>query len=235
MAQQDTPIEGTQDNTNAPAVDPSAPVVANGKQVKFFFKTETLRDEEGNEIGKGRKHPDVEAILPMPTVEQVLQELSQEGPVRKLIMDALEEQVTLAARMQINDWRDKNPEGTFTATLFDLSKLDLRTIALTPKKDRGGWAPSEQDIKDFVEDYKHVMVHVVGYDAKKVGTHCKNFEKGLTKIRTEKPILAKVKELLTMWASRSEQVEENQQIYDWYVARIDKWLKAEEKNTADAF
>ena len=232
MANSDNTTEVTQESNEQAA---AAPAVANGKEVKMFFKTETLRDEEGNEIGKGRKHPDVVAILPMPTVEQVLQELAQEGPVRKLIMEAREDQVVTAARAQVNDWREKNPEGTFTPTLFDLSKLDLRTIALTPKKDRGGWAPSEQDTKDFIEDYKHVMVQVVGYDAKKVGTHCKNFEKGLTKIRLEKPILAKVKELLVMWASRTEAMEENQQIYDWYNARIDKWMKAEEKNTADAF
>lgn len=212
----------------------AAPVL-NGKEFKYFFKTETLKDEEGNDMGKGRKHPDVSAVLPVPSVEELIQELSQEGPVRTLILDSVYDTIFLAGKLQINEWREKNPEGTFTPTLFDLSKLTLRAIALTPKKERGGWAPSEQDVKDFVEDYKHVMVHVVGYDPKKVGTHCKNFEKGLTKIKGDKPILAKVKELLTMWAARTESIDENQQTYEWYVARIERWLKAEEKNTVEAF
>lgn len=209
--------------------------VVNGREFKYFFKTEKMVDAEGNEIGEGRKHPDVKAVLPVPTAEEVVQMIAAGGPAAQLIMDSIYDTIFLAGRAQINAWREQNPEGTFTATNFDLDKLTLTAIALTPKKERGGWSPSEEDLKAFIEDYKNTMVSRVGYDPKKVGNHCKNFEKGLTKIRTEKPILAKVKELLTMWAAHSEAVDEHSQTFDWFNARIDRWMKAEEKNTADAF
>lgn len=207
----------------------------NAKEFKYFFKTEKLKDEEGNKIGDGRKHPDVVASLPVPTVEEVIQMLAQEGPVRKLIMDSLEDTVFAAGRQQINSYLENTPDGTFTAQMFDLSKLTLEQIALIPKKERGAWAPDKEDLDNFCEDYKQVMVHDIGYDAKKVGTHCNNFSKGLIKIKNDKPILAKVKELLLTWAAKSPNIDEHQQTYDWFVARIDKWLKAEEKLTVEAF
>jgi hypothetical protein len=222
-------------NTETNNLPENPQIVVSGKEFKMHFKTETLKDEDGNEVGKGRKHPDVSFVAPVPSAEDVIAELSQDGPVRSLLLDSIYDIIATAAKNQVNEWREKNPEGTFTPTLFDLSKLTLRAIALTPKKERGGWAPSEQDLKDFVEDYRHTMLTLVGYDPKKVGTHCKNFEKGLIKIKNEKPILAKLKEILTIWAARTETMEDSAQTYDWFIARIDRWLKAEEKNTVDAF
>lgn len=224
------------DNTIVPQDEAEeTSTIANGKKFKYFFKTEKLTDADGNEVGEARKHPDVEVVLPVPTKEDLINYLQTDEAVSQLLLDAATDLIFLAGRSQINDWRDSNPEKTFTATQFDLDKLNLRAIALTPKKSRGGWSPDGEDIKTFIEDYKNVMVNAVGYDPKKVGVHCKNFEKGLVKIKNDKPILAKIKELLVLWASKTEAIDENTQIYDWYVARIDKWMKAEEKMTADAF
>lgn len=228
-------IMSDQDNANAIVPNDEPAAVVNGKEFKYFFKTEKLVDADGNEVGEGRKHPDVKAVLPVPTAEEVVQMLATGGPAAQLIMDSIQDTIFLAGRAQINAWREQNPEGTFTATNFDLEKLTLTAIALTPKKERGGWTPSEEELKAFIADYTNVMVHQIGYDPKKVGTHCKNFEKGLVKIKSEKPILAKVKELLTMWASKSEAIDEHSQTFDWFNARIDRWMKAEEKNTAEAF
>lgn len=222
-------------STEINTVDAPTSITVSGKEFKLRFKEVTLKDEDGNEIGKAKKHPEVIFIAPVPSVEDIIQELTQESPIRTLVMDNIYDIIAAAAKNQVADWREQNPEGTFTATQIDLSKLTLRAIALTPKKERGGWAPSDQDIKDFVEDYKHTMLTLVGYDPKKVGTHCKNFEKGLIKIKSEKPILAKVKEILTVWAANTEGMEDNAPTYDWFVTRIERWLKVEEKNTVDAF
>ena len=207
----------------------------NAKEFKYFFKTTKLTDETGAPIGEGRKHPDVVVSLPVPDTEQVIQLLAQEGPVRKMLMDAVEDVIFSAGRQQINSYLENNPDGTFTNEMFDLSKLTLEAIALIPKKERGAWAPGKEDLDAFCEDYKQVMVHDIGYDAKRVGTHCNNFSKGLIKIKNDKPILAKVKELLLTWAAKSPNIDEHQQTYDWFVARIEKWLKAEEKLTVEAF
>lgn len=217
--------EQAQDNT---------PVV-NGSEFKYFFKKTKLKDDSGNVVGEGRKHPDVVATFPVPTTEEIVSMIASGGPASKLIVDAIYDTIFQAGRQQIYNFLESNPDGTFTANDFDLSKLTLEQIALIPKKERGAWAPSEEDLKDFNEDYKETMVTLVGYDPKKVGTHCKNFEKGLVKIKADKAILAKVKELLVVYAANTQNMEEFQQTYDWFVARIDKWSKLEEKVTVDAF
>ena len=44
-----------------------APGTATSTQFSFFFRTDKVRDDEGKVIGAGRKHPDVKAVLPIPT------------------------------------------------------------------------------------------------------------------------------------------------------------------------
>lgn len=207
-----------------------------GMEVKYFFKTEKLKDAEGSEVGDGRKHPDVIAVLPKPTADEVAEILTgPDSATKVLVMDAIENIIFLAGRSQINEWREKNAEGTFTANNFDLDKLTLQAISMLPKKSRGGYAPSDDELKAFCEDYKAVMLHKVGYDAKKVGTHVKNLAQGLVKVKTEKKILEILRNLLDQWAANTEAMDDHQQVFEWLSERIAKWLKVEEKDVADAF
>lgn len=227
------------------------PVIANGKKNKFFFKKEKIKDATGKVIGEGRKHPDVEAMLPMPTEVEVIEYLSHAGEktedgkaptaeakVAALIMEGLQDLVIQAARNQINDWLEKeeNKGGIFVPNLFDLSKLSLAYISTLEKGSRGGWAPSEEELKAFGEEYSNVFLHVLDYDAKKVPLHVDHYQKGLTKLRNDKRALEKMVDFLALWAANAkpEAVEEHQETYDWLVARCHKWLKVEEKNYAEA-
>ena len=219
--------------TNATAIAADA-----GMKASYFFKTEKLQDAEGNTVGEGRKHPTVEAILPRPTAEQVIAVLANPdvpNAARTLVLEAIENIVFLAGRAQINEWREKNPEGTFTANNFDLSKLSLEAIALLPKKQRGGYSPEDAELKAFAEDYKQVMLHVVQFDPKKVGVHVKHLEKGMPKLRNEKKILEMLRGYLDLWASKTEQMEEHAQVFEWLGERITKWLKAEDRDLTEAF
>lgn len=221
----------TQDTTATATAD-------TGMKVSYFFKTEKLVDTDGNEVGNGRKHPTVEAILPKPTAQDVIDILSKQdipNAARTLVMEAIENIVFLAGRAQINEWREKNPEGTFTVNNFDLAKLSLEAIALLPKKQRGGYSPEDAELKAFAEDYKQVMLNAVGYDAKKVGVHVKNLEKGLVKLKGEKKILELLRGFLDTWAAHTTQMEEHAQVYEWLGERIAKWLKAEDKDLTEAF
>lgn len=225
----------TSSASETPDTNDTAAAVVAGREVKYFFKKEKLKDENGETVGEGRKHPDVKVTLPFPTFEEIVELATANEKVRKLIVEAIDEVIISGGRGQINAYLEANPEGTFKPEMFDLSKLTLAYLSTIDKKARGLWSPSDDDIKAFVEDYKIVMVQTVGYDPKKVGTHCKAFEKGLLKIKADKAILAKIKELLVIYAANTEGLEELQQTYDWFVARIERWLKVEEKMTADAF
>lgn len=243
-------VEANSGESTEVAEEPATPV-ANGKKVKYFFKKEKIKDANGKVIGEGRKHPDVEAVLPMPTELEVIEMLSHAGEktedgksltpeakVAALIMEGLQDLVVQAGRSQINDWldREENKNGTFTAAMFDLNKLTLAYISTLEKGSRGAWAPSEEELKAFGEEYTNVFLHVVGYDAKKVPLHVDHYQKGLTKLRNDKKALEKMVDFLALWAANAkpEAVEEHQETYDWLVARCHKYLKAEEKNYAEA-
>lgn len=223
-----TPVDGDA------AVDPVKPPII-GKEFVYFFKTDVLRDSDGKAIGKGRKHPDVKAILPVPvTLEEVIERAQKEPKIVQLVLDALNDQIFLAGRAQINAWREDNPEGDFTPALFDLNKLSLEYIATLDRKSRGAYAPSDDELKSFAEDYSDVMINTVQYDTKKVATHVDLFKKGCIKIKTNKVALGKLRDVMAIYASRTENMEEQEQVYEWLTARIERWIKAEEKDYSEA-
>lgn len=239
-AEDQTSTGGTAVTSDAAAATPTTAVV-NGTELAYFFKTPVLKDEEGKEIGKGTKHPDVKVVVPMPTIEDVINYLAspdgtKEAKVRDLVMDQIKDAIFLAGRKQINEWFEANPGKNFTATDMDLNKLSLQAIAEMPKGQRGAWAPSDEDFKDFNESYTNILVHKTQYDPKKTKTHTDHWKQGMVKVKTNKPVLAKLKDFLTLYAANvePEDLEENKQTYEWLVARADRYLKAEEKNFLEA-
>lgn len=238
---------------------PTASAVMNGKETKYFFKSTAIKDSEGKEIGKNEPHPVVTAVLPYPTAAEIIEKLSHAGDtedevdangkqtgkklptlgakVAALIMEGINDLVFAAGRAQINEFLEKNennPEARFTPTMFNLERMTLEYIATLERGQRGAWAPSEEDIKGFAEDYTLVMVHTVEYPANKVKVHCDQFAKGFSKIKADKIAVQKMLDFITLWAAHTNSMETNEPVYSWLKGRADKYLKAEEKNFADA-
>ena len=228
------------DTNPTAATQQEAPVApplgtATSKEFSFFFKTDKVRDDEGKVIGTGRKHPDVKAVLPIPTYAQAVAYLQAAGKEAELILEALIAQVESSARQQINDWRETNGlDKDFTATNFDLNKLSITAIANTPRSERGGPQISDEDWTAFLEDYKHVMVHGVGYEEKKVNLAIMHFKVQLRRIKNDKPAVQKLLDLLNLWASKTESLEDHTACYEDLSKRANKYLKQEERNVAEA-
>lgn len=235
-------MENTQSNTPAITTgDTPITVPAGHKLFTYFFKTEVLKDEEGKEIGKGKKHPDVKVAVPVPSVEEVITFLAaadgtKEAKVRDLILDQIGDAIFLAGRQQINEFREANPDKEFTAADMDLAKLNLQTIAETPKGQRGAWSPADEDFKNFNELYTDVLVHKVSYDPKKTKTHCDHWKNGMAKVKNNKPVVGKLQEFLTVFAAHcaEEDLKEVEQTYTWLMNRATKYMKAEEKDFLQA-
>ena len=205
------------------------------REFLYGFRTDNIRDDSGKILGKGRKHPDVKAVLPVPTITDAVNFLHAGGKEAGLIMDALYALVEAAGRQQINEWRDNNGlEPDFSANFFDLSKLSVEAISTLEPKDRASTGPSEEDITAFLEDYKHVMVHVVGYEEKKVDLHIMHFKVQLRRIRNDKAAVQKLLDLLNTWASKSENLEDHIGVYDDLSKRANKYIKAEEKDLSNS-
>lgn len=234
------------DQTTMETTAEATPTVA-GKTFKFFFKTPVLKDDAGNEIGKGVKPPTVQAVIPTPSVEDTITYLGHVGEtvdgkktvaakVADMIVEAVDDLIFQGAKNFIANWQEKNPGKNFTATDFDLTKLTLEYLANLPKGQRGAWAPSDEELKAFNEDYAAVMIELVNYDPKKVKVHCDIFLKGLAKVKSDKAAVQKMKDLLTVYASKKDEdtMAEYSQVYDWLVNKADKYLAAEEKDFAAA-
>lgn len=218
------------ENTQAPAVG-----TENAAEFSFFFRTEKIRDDEGNVIGNGRKHPEVKAVLPVPTSADLIAAIEAGGKVAEMIHEAVREVIFGAAKNQISDWREGQPaEATFTATNFNLAGLTLDAIASMPRGERKSAAISDEDWTAFLNDYHHVMVHTIGYDEKRVKLAMAHFKVRLNRIKNDKSAVRKLVDLLNMWAGKTEALEDHVACYEDLTKRADKFLKAEEKNFSDA-
>lgn len=228
----DTPTTAANNEAAAPA---QATGTATTREMSFFFRTDKVRDDEGKIIGTGRKHPEVKAVLPLPTYAQLIAHLQAGGKVAELILEAAAAEIYNAARVQINDWRENNPpEANFTTTNFDLSKLSIEAVAETPARERGGAAISDEDWTAFLEDYAHTMIHVVGYEERKVKLAVMHFKVQLRRIKNDKPAVQKLLDLLNVWATKTTNLEDHTAAYQDLVKRAEKYLKADEKNVAEA-
>lgn len=221
--------------TNETTASDATTGTSTSREFNFYFRTDKVRDDEGKVIGTGRKHPDVKAVLPIPTYEDIIEFLQSGGKEAELILDALVNEIDRAARLQINDWRENSGlDANFTATAFDLSKLSVTAIANTPKGERGGATISDEDWTAFLDDYHHVMVQVVGYDEKKVKLAMMHFKVQLRRIKNDKAAVQKLLDLLNIWASKTEGLEDHVACYEDLTKRAAKYLKAEEKNVSAA-
>ena len=188
---------------------------ATSANFSFHFRTDKVRDDEGKVIGTGRKHPSVEAILPIPTYDELVVALQGGGKEAEVILDSVIAMIEAAARGQINDWREANGlDKDFSVTAFDLNKLTLTAIANTPKADRAGAAISDEDWTGFLDDYTNVMTQMVGYDAKKVKLHVTHLKVQLRRIKNDKASVGKLLEFLNVWAAKTEALYEHVDCYN---------------------
>lgn len=208
---------------------------ATSADFSFTFRTDKIRDDNGNVIGTGRKHPEVKGPLPVPTSEQLIAALQEGGKIAELIHAAIYDQIDAAARAQINEWRENNPaDATFTPTNFDLSKLTIEAIATTPPAQRKNASVSDEDVTAFLEDYNHVMVETVKYDAKRVKLAMAHFKVRLVRIKNDKEAVKKLLDLLNIWASKTESLEDHTAFYEELVKRAEKYLNETPKAVSDA-
>lgn len=205
----------------------------------FHFKTEKLRNEKGEEIGTGKKHPSVEIYLPVPKPDR-LAEILTAGPdqfvkERELLMQAVTDQIYRVARSQINEIREKDSASNITPASLNYDKLDWTAIANMPKSERGAYAPDEEELKSFFDSYLEVMPAATNKSKEKIENHVLCFKTNFKKQRAQKEILEMFRDALAVYVSNAgeEAVEENSDVIEYYSNKLNRLLKAEETITMD--
>lgn len=204
----------------------------------FHFKTEKLRNEKGEIVGDGKKHPSVQIDLPVPTAEAIsafFADTEKYAKELELLFGTLQDQVYRIARGQINDFREKNPETEVTAAALNYDKLDWSAIASMPARERTSSVPSDEDIKSFLDKYLEVMPSALDKPKVNIENHLLCFQSGFRKQRSQKEILEMFKDSLAVFVATvgDEGVAEHIECVEYFTSRLDKLLVTEEKITMD--
>jgi len=253
-------IEGSTGAAATDAVAAATPKLGTetAVEMKFQFRVDKLRDDDGKVIGnrmvtlrdehgnpllddKGNekkikgKHPDIVAPIPVPTTEELIAFLQAGGKEAELVHEAVREMAFNAAKNQINNLRDeKGLEAIITPQDLDLNQLSFTAIANAPKSTRSRELFSEEDLTAFLEDYHNTMVQKANYEEKRVKLAVTHFKSKLIRLKNDKEALRKLGDLLDLWATKTEALEDHVPVYDYLKQRIEKYIEAEEKNFSES-
>lgn len=220
------------DATNTSPATPEVAVPEGFKKFTFHFRTEKLRDEKGEVIGDGKKLPNLEAILPVPSETDLIDFLAKPGKERDYLMEVVSDAIGVAARGQINTFREEHPNDLVTPDILDLSKLTFTAVANTDKRDRAVEIP-EEVMNTFFADYKTVML-ALGIEEVRIAKHIALFKNQFKAARYDKPSLNMLKDRLSMYAAKTENMDDNEQVYGMLTGKLDKYLAADEKKLIEA-
>jgi hypothetical protein len=161
------------------------------RDFKFNFK----KDELGN------KRASVELKLPVPSVEGIIQILTDGGKGLELLQDCVADVIASQARSIVNDKEDISQENfPFAQVLWD-------AIANLPKAERRGGGISKELWEAFAKDYVEVMPAVTGKSVEAIGNAAKIYLNKFNAVKTNKPVLRLLKDQLALYLVNSPNAE----------------------------
>lgn len=210
---------------------------------KFNFKARTLRDDDGKELGKTKKQDPVVVSLVVPTNEDLAAVLQSQDPahekIKLLINEAVQQLIRDQARSQfdaiIEDFGTDDTK-TVTAEMLDHDKLTLTYIANLPPSQRGVRALSEEELKEFYDDYLQVMVAATGKEEKRIKAHLDLFAKPIRakQNKDSTAIMNVLVEQLDIYLATSQNVESTAEAATRIQNKFKKWLSEDDKFDASA-
>lgn len=181
------------------------------KEATFRFKKDKL----------GNQRPSIKMQIPVLTPEGVVKIL-ESGDQKQ--WDLLQEAVYDVVRGTLAGYV---AEESFNVESFDISKLYWQAIANMPKEDRRSSQIPEEVWAAFVADYIAVMPGLTGKTAKQVENATEVFVRKMVPVKTNKPVLSKLKEQIALYSSQPS-AEPFTEILDLLIRRCDSYLAADD-------
>lgn len=224
------------DNGGGPSEQSKAPPVipTENKEASYHFKKEKIKDEKGQKIGEGKKHPTIKAVIPVPNAEGLLNIVAAGGKELELLQDLVTEAVTERGRQLINAWREANPDKEVPQSVIDASQLSWSVIANLPKAERRGLGISDEDWEEFFTEYRNVMPLATGKDLDRIERHVAIYKKKFSTVRNDKKALGVLRDNLNLFASSTPSMEDVENVYEYLSKRVDTLLAEDEKVLAEA-
>lgn len=202
------------------------------KKFKFNFKTRTIRDENGNAIGKSKKQPSVECEVPALSVDEIIAYL-QQGDTKEaaLITDAVARIIIDAARDQFDEVIESfgdDESKEVSASMLDYEKLTLEYVASIPPTQRASSAISDEDWEAFFTDYLAVMVAATGKTEDRIKNHINLFKKP-AKAKSNREVLAVLVDQLNIYLASSANLDDTGNCAARILDKFTRWATEPEK------
>jgi hypothetical protein len=161
------------------------------KEMKFHFK----KDELGN------KRPTIEVKLPVPSVEGIVAILEAGGKQLELLLSACADVVASQGRAIVSE------SDSVTAENFPIDQCGWEFIANMPEAEKRGRGIPKELWDAFAADYIQVMPSITGKTEEQVALAAKLFITKFQQVKTNKPVITKLKEQLAIYFNNSTNAE----------------------------
>ena len=217
--EQNQTTESTETATAATGADVSVEFDNTVDKVSTKFNFRKVKDEA---TGVETKRATVELDLPLLTVEGVVAAMKSGGKQLELVIEACRQFQLDRAREIVNDTVD------ISAANFPWKELTWEAIANLPKAERRGGGIPKETWEDFSKDYVAVMPTVTGKSAEQIANAAKILLNKFQQAKTNKPVLALLKEQLGIYANSSPNAEQFSDCISFLVEKADVFLKMDD-------
>lgn len=217
--EQNQTSDSTETATAATGADVSVEFDNTVDKVSTKFNFRKVKDEA---TGVETKRATVELDLPLLTVEGVVAAMKSGGKQLELVIEACRQFQLDRAREIVNDNVD------ISAANFPWKELTWEAIANLPKAERRGGGIPKETWEDFSKDYVAVMPTVTGKSAEQIANAAKILLNKFQQAKTNKPVLALLKEQLGIYANSSPNAEQFSDCISFLVEKADVFLKMDD-------
>jgi len=197
---------------------------------KFNFKSRSIRDEAGNEIGRTKKQPSLTVDLPIPSATELQQLLAKSGKEAELILGTVADCVYQAARNQFDDVIETlgDSDQELTVGNLDFSRLDFSYLANMPPAARGATAITDAEWQQFFDDYMAVMTVATGKETKRINNHIIHYKKP-QRAKSNKALMQLLIDQLDIYMVSTNNLDDTGPCAIRLRNRFDRWLKEPEE------
>ena len=179
------------------------------KDAKFRFKKDKL----------GNQRPTVELKIAVPTFPAGIAEIAEKGGKGlELLMEVIYDTVRGAVAGYVGDNENAAQDN------IPWDKFTWDAIANAPRAERR--TISDEVWEAFAKDYIEVMPSVTGKSVEAVTNATVVFLKKFTIVKTNKPVISKLKDQLGLYMEHSKNAEQFAEVLEMLISKADALLAA---------
>lgn len=178
-------------------------------EMKFRFK----KDKMGNQ------RPTVELKnVPVPNENYVVEILEKGGKELKLLLEVIQSTVRSAAAAIVGDDEKITPEN------FPMAKISWEAIANQERAERA--TIPQETWEAFAKEYLEIMPALTNKDAEQLGNAIAVYVKKFSIVKTNKKVLEKLKDQLTIFVENTKNGEDFADIIELLQGKLELYLNS---------